>query len=775
MSKTLRVLNIEDSELDAELLRNHLSSTDYDLLFNRVDTSEALKIALETQAWDVILSDYSLPQFNALEALALLKETGLDIPFIIISGTVGESVAVEAMRAGAQDYLMKGNLMRLVPTLERELQEAENRCVRRQAEAALKNSEERFRALTEKTSDLTAILNVNATVHYVSPSLFRMLGYTVEEWLGRQVFEFIHPDDIQPVIEALELGIRHQDTGLPLELRVHHKNGSWRLMEARDTNLLENEAVAGIVINARDITERKQAEETSRESEERLRTVIENLSEGLIISDLDGQLLHWNRAGIEMHGFRSLDEGLLHLPEFEKIFELSTPDGDILNFNEWPLPRIIRGEPVRNLELRIRRFNTDWERIYIYGGGIVREPGGKLLAFLTITDITERKILEEQFRQSQKMEAVGRLAGGIAHDFNNLLTAITGYSQLTLRRLSAEDPLRSNIEEIKKAGDRAASLTRQLLAFSRKQVLQPKVLDINSVVSDMEKMLHRLLGEDIELRIVLASELGTIKADPGQIEQVIMNLAVNARDAMPDGGKLTIETENVFISEEYVKHPTTVRSGHYAILAVSDIGIGMDEQMQAHIFDPFFTTKELGKGTGLGLSTVYGIVKQSGGHIEVYSEVGRGTTFKVYFPLVDEGTKEYKRSIESKESPQGTETVLLAEDDEILRRLICMVLKGNGYQVLEAANGSAALLACKSHQEPIHLLLTDVIMPEMNGRQLVDRLTPVRPEMKVLFMSGYTDDAIVHQGVLADGVNFIQKPFPPSALAHKVREVLDAP
>jgi len=395
-------------------------------------------------------------------------------------------------------------------------------------------------------------------------------------------------------------------------------------------------------------------------------------------------------------------------------------------------------------------------------------------------EITERKRVEEALRasegqllQAQKMEAIGRLAGGIAHDFNNLLTAINGYSELTMLQLKPEDPLMHNIKEVKKAGDRAAALTRQLLAFSRKQVLQPKILDLNVVVSEIEKMLQRLIGEDIELRTVLAPELGHIKGDPGQIEQVIMNLAVNARDAMEGGGKLTIETQNVYLDEGYVKQHTTVMAGSYVMLAVSDTGQGMDEETQKRIFEPFFTTKDVGKGTGLGLSTVYGIIKQSGGHIWIYSEVGQGTTFKVYLPRVDEEAQVYKPSQERQESRSGKETVLLAEDEEMLRNLIRQVLTSFGYQVLEAANGAAALVVCEQYQDPIHLLITDVVMPEMSGRELTGRLAGLRPEMKVLFMSGYTDDTIVRHGILESDLAFLQKPFTPHDLARKVREVLD--
>ncbi len=405
---------------------------------------------------------------------------------------------------------------------------------------------------------------------------------------------------------------------------------------------------------------------------------------------------------------------------------------------------------------------------------------GRRAKLVLANDVTERKRAEaalreseEQLRQSQKLEGVGQLAGGIAHDFNNLLTVIIGFSSLAMRDLHAESLLLSNLAEIKKAGERAASLTRQLLAFSRRQVLQPKILNLDSIVSEMEKMLRRLIGENIDLRATLAPNLGSVKADPGQIEQIILNLAVNARDSMPGGGKLTIETGNAYLDEDYVKQHVGAQAGPHIMLAVSDTGRGMDQKTQGRIFEPFFTTKELGKGTGLGLSTVYGIVKQSGGNIWVYSEVGRGTTFKIYLPRVDEGAQQYKRASHLDEVLLGNETILLIEDEEMLRKLAKETLTLYGYQVLDAPNGESAVSLCKEHTESIDLVLTDVIMPGLSGREVAHQLLELRPQVRVLFMSGYTDDAIVHQGVLDEGANFIQKPFAPDALARKVREVLD--
>ncbi len=387
--------------------------------------------------------------------------------------------------------------------------------------------------------------------------------------------------------------------------------------------------------------------------------------------------------------------------------------------------------------------------------------------------IEREQAKEEQLRQSQKMEAVGQLAGGIAHDFNNLLTAITGYSELALREVDTHNPLHPKLNEIKKAGDRAASLTRQLLAFSRKQILQPKVLDLNAVIPEMEKMLRRLIGEDIVLKTALDPSLGQVKADPGQIEQIVVNLCVNARDAMPGGGRLTIETTNVSLQQAYRNQQVFIRAGNYVMLSVSDNGCGMDAETQARIFEPFYTTKELGKGTGLGLSTVYGIVKQSEGTVWVYSEVGKGTTFKIYLPRVDEVTQTADQATQVSRIPRGHETILVVEDEDIVRALSTEILQKQGYHVLSAANGREGLRLCREFDGRIDLLITDVVMPQMSGRELAEEFAVIRPETRVLYMSGFTDDAIVRHGVLDDDVFFIQKPFSPDALAIKTRSVLD--
>jgi PAS domain S-box-containing protein len=398
---------------------------------------------------------------------------------------------------------------------------------------------------------------------------------------------------------------------------------------------------------------------------------------------------------------------------------------------------------------------------------------GKPAQLAVLLDVTGRRRLEDQLRQAQKMEAVGMLAGGVAHDFNNLLTIITGYSQLILNSIRSDDPNRHSVEQIMKAGERAAALTKQLLAFSRRQVLQAKVLDLNKLVGSLATMLHRLIGEDVDLRFVLPPDLGRVSADPGQIEQVLMNLVVNARDAMPKGGILTVETKNVHLDDHYVSRHISAKPGQYILLAVSDNGAGMDQATQARLFEPFFTTKGSGKGTGLGLSTVFGIVKQSGGSVEVYSEPDRGTSVKVYLPRIDQPVSIEAKN-ERKKAVRGSETILLVEDDEMVRTLVRETLRREGYRVLDAPGPIEAKRISEQHKGAIQLMITDVVMPKVSGRELAEQLSQHRPDMRVLYMSGYTDNAILANGVLEKEVAFIQKPFTPAALTEKVRDVLEA-
>jgi PAS domain S-box-containing protein len=506
------------------------------------------------------------------------------------------------------------------------------------------------------------------------------------------------------------------------------------------------------------------------ESETRRAAILDASPDAIITIDADNRVLDFNSAAQKVLGWPSLGSfrgpwpHLVLAPIDEKYSNHVMPTIEVsgldvgrrievmaqrANGTEFPAEII-----VRPIQLTARRVYVIWMR-----------------------DITEQRRLENQLWRSQKMEAVGRLAGGVAHDFNNLLTVITGYSDLVLASLSGSDPRRKNVEEILKAGERAASLTRQLLAFSRRQVLTPQPLDLNGVVLNLDKMLRRLIGEDIEVLNVLHPDLGTVKADPGQVEQVLVNLAVNARDAMPEGGRLIIETANASIDSQTARHyDPPMPPGDYVMLAVSDDGCGMDQETQNLIFEPFFTTKEEGKGTGLGLSTVYGIVKQSGGFIWVQSERGHGTSFKIYLPRI-QNKEERHSSASSQEKPlaKGTETLLVVEDECAVRELVRGVLESAGYTVLLASRGEEAIQVASTHRNPIDLLLTDVVMPQMGGRELAKAVEKIDSKIKVVYMSGYAEKAIVHQGILEPGAVLIQKPFTPATLIRKIREVLDNP
>jgi len=531
--------------------------------------------------------------------------------------------------------------------------------------------------------------------------------------------------------------------------------------------------IAGAIANAQLFAERQRSEEALRESEERYRTILANIEDGYYEVDIEGNFTFFNDSLCRMLGY-SEDEMIgmnnrqyTDQENAKKLFQ---------TFNH-----VYRTEqPARDSGWEI--ITKDGTKKYNEASvSLIRDLSGNKIGFRGIVrDITERKKaekemaeLQEQLRQSQKIEAIGQLAGGIAHDFNNALTLIRVCSQLALMELKEQDPLREKFEMIEKATEQSANLTRQLLAFSRRQIMEMKVIDLNSLIREMDKMLHRVIGEDIDLVSILAEDLGRVKVDPGQMEQVIVNFALNARDAMPRGGKLTIETANVDLDEKYVNNHVGVKRGRYVRVSVSDTGMGMTAEVKAKVFEPFFTTKEKGKGTGLGLSTVYGIVKQSGGNVWVYSEPARGATFKVYLPRVDEPLEEEKARLMQMELPRGAERILVVEDQEDVRNLVTQILKKQGYEVFEAANGGEAFLIFEKNEGAIDMLVTDVVMPVMSGRELAERLLVLHPRMKVLYMSGYTDDAIVRHGVLEEGLNFIEKPFSLEALVKKVREVLD--
>jgi two-component system, cell cycle sensor histidine kinase and response regulator CckA len=867
----LQVLLLENSAADADLILHELREGGYEPVARRVASREEMLEALSEGSWQIVFLDYSLGG-GALEALASLAELEIDLPAILISGVIGEGEAADALRAGARDFVSKGNLTRLVPAVVRELGQVEARRRQREGEEALRESEqrlrlaldaggmgwcennpisgrlhwsdklqlmfglepgafggtraefiglvhpddrglveasieqalrhdasavvyralwpdgtvrwherksqrvpdadglvygvtfdvtereeatqalreseERFRLIAEHAQDLIALLDSEGRFSYLSPSWESALGYPAGALLGTVALELIHPDDWP---EGAKLG-----EGKLRELRHRKADGSWLWVEGLSYSVAGRLTASHFAVIARDISERRRAED-------RLHDLFENANDLISTCDLDGRLTSANGAFARLSGHAR--------PELigMKFDQLYTADS------------VSRAKEMRRrkLEGEMRATTYEMEMVAKDGGSVPIEvstrlivEGGKPVGTQSIgRDLSERKLLEEELRQAQKMEAVGQFAGGIAHDFNNLLSVISGYTEILLRRLGREGEESKEIVEINKAAERAARLTRQLLAYSRKQLLEPRVLDLNDLVSEAQTMLERVIGENIEFSTTLADDLGCISADQGQIEQIIMNLVVNARDAMPQGGTLLLETCNVTRADLPTSTRSDTTAGDYVLLAVTDTGHGMDAATAARIFEPFYTTKARDVGTGLGLSTVYGIVKQSGGHIEVESEPGMGTSFRLYFPQVAEKAEAFSPKPPDERSLIGSETVLLVEDEAALRAVGKEMLEMYGYTVLLAGDGAAGLELAQNHPDPIQLLMTDILMPKMGGTELAARLSTLRPELKVLYTSGYNDSGNSPQSVA--GARYLQKPYAMEDLARTLRELLD--
>jgi PAS domain S-box-containing protein len=677
----------------------------------------------------------------------------------------------------------------------------------KRAERALIESESKFRAVAETAAsaicihDHTRFLYVNRTCEQIS-------GYSRAKLMAIDPWLLVHPDFRNEMRQRCEARRRGASVPGRYEFKLVTKSEEVRWLDVSATSIQFEGKVSTLVV-AVDITERKRAEVLQAalyRIADQTSTATDLQAFYPAIHRIVGELMDARNFYVALY---DEDAGRLTFPYFvDQQDPAPEPKPLGKGLTEYVLrtcePQLVSAERFQELVRsgEVEKIGTpavDWL-------GVPLRKGDKAFGALVVQSYSEKvrydsrdqEILnfvgqhlataiehkrsenalrqsEKQLWQSQKMEAVGRLAGGVAHDFNNLLTVIKGYTELMLEDLKPSDPMRAEMDEVQKAADRAATLTRQLLAFSRRQVLAPKVVNLNYLVEDMNKLLRRLLGEDIELCVRLGGDLGSVKADPGQIEQVIMNLAVNARDAMPRGGQLTLETANIELDQAYSRQHAPVVPGSYVMLAITDTGSGIDAETLSHVFEPFFTTKEQGKGTGLGLSTVYGIVKQSGGYIWPYSEPGMGTTFKIYLPRVDEKAERAQARAQAASGLGGTETILLVEDEEGVRALTRQILQRHGYTVLEAEHGQDALLLCERYSGPIHLLLSDVVLAShMSGRELVQHLAPLRREMKVLYMSGYSDEAIVHHGVLEPGTAFLQKPFTTESLMRKLREVLDS-
>jgi two-component system, cell cycle sensor histidine kinase and response regulator CckA len=630
--------------------------------------------------------------------------------------------------------------------------------------ATLEASEKRYRRLFESAKDGILILDADTgEVVDVNPFLLQLLGFSYQEMVGQRLWEIGVFKDVAASKEAFRT--------LQEKEYVRYDNLP---LEAADGRVIAVEFVSNVYpvdgrkviqCNIRDISARKKVEDALARSELYYRSLIEHGVDIIAVLSPGGVLQYVSPAVERILGYEAREL------EDRDVFGLIHPEDQGVARER--LRRALEpGQTWERAELRLRHRDGSWRTIAAIGNSLPPEIG--LGVIVNARDLTEHQHLESQMRQAQKMEAVGRLAGGIAHDFNNLLTVILGYAQMLADRVPSSPDLAEDVAEILRAGERAASLTRQLLTFSRHRPTEQKVVSPESIVADTERMIRRLVGEDI----VVTARSGTaalVRVDPGQIEQVLVNLAVNARDAMPSGGQLTIETSRVELDETYGTTHLDVKPGPYLLLAVTDTGTGMDAATLGHLFEPFFTTKEKGKGTGLGLSTVYGIVKQSGGHIEAYSETGLGTTFKVYLPIVEDGAVDRSGSRAVPRQDRGSETVLVVEDEEAVRTLVRRELESRGYAVLAPAGADEALLLCERHAGPIHLLMTDIVMPGMLGPEVARRAAALRPELKVLYMSGYTDESIMKRGTLRGDEPFLQKPFTPNALAQKVREALDGP
>lgn len=645
MPGPLRALIVEDSEEDALLLLRELRRGDFEIEHRRVETSEGLLDALEGE-WDIVFADYTMPGFSGLHALEMVREHARDVPFLFVSGTIGEDRAVQAMKAGADDYFLKDDLHRLIPAVERELRDAADRrerreieARRREAERALRLSEERHRLLFRHIADAILVFDEDGVVRFASESLEEVLGLDPAALEGRSSLDLVHPEDAELATTAFTRSTRHPNALETVEVRWRHVDDSWRSLECVLRNLLHRPGIEGVV--------------------------------------------------------------------------------------------------------------------------------------LTCRDVTERRRLEAEFRQAQKLESVGRLAGGIAHDFNNLLTAILAHADFLLTGGGLEPAQRDDLEEIRRAGERAARLTRQLLAFSRRQVLDLRAIDVTKVVEELAPMLRRLIGEDIVIETILERDLHAVRADVSQLEQVIVNLVVNSSDAMPEGGRLTIRTSN----EEIVDEPASdevpdLAPGSFMRLTVEDTGHGMDAATRAQVFDPFYTTKPEGQGTGLGLATVYGIITQLGGHVSVWSREGQGTRIDVRLPRTSEPVRS---GHEKPDSPaRGTETVLVVEDERGVRQVAARALRTFGYRVIEAG-GAESVTALLDEGTDFDLLLTDVVLPGRSGSDIAEEVRRRRPGLAVLFMSGYAAPTLGRRGIADGRETLIDKPFTGEALARKVREVLDQP
>jgi len=766
-SKPLRILIAEDNSADLELTILELRKSGMDVEIDTVITRTAFAEKLRSHTVDMVLSDYRMPGWTGMDAFSEIVKSGQDIPLILVTGTLGDLKAVECIQIGMADYVLKQQLARLPMAILRAQEAKLLRDAEKETAAALREGEARFRTLVENAPDAIVVLDTESgTFSDCNENALRLFRLTREQLMscgpGELSPEF-QPDGQSSALAAREWADRA--TGATPYFGWTHRNSQGEEIpcEVHVVRLPSpgRKLIRGSIL---DITERKRAEEALRESEERYRSLVNNATYGIYWMTLDGDLLDANPAMVQMLGY-------------ESIAELLDIDNRLLLYRD-PAVREAVATRYRNHDrgdatVEWKRKNGKIISVRLIGRRSRDVRRNSDCVEVIVEDVTERIAMEKQLRQGQKFEAIGQLAGGIAHDFNNMIGAILGWAEIGLDETGEESRLHRHFEKIRHQAVRAAALTRQLLAFARRQILEPRNMDLNQNVTETLSLLEKVIGSNIEIKTKLTENLTLVRADPTQVDQVIMNLCINARDAMPSGGRLIIETGEAVFDEKYCTVQTEARPGRYTMLAVTDTGTGMDAATLDRIFEPFFTTKDTGKGTGLGLATVYGIVSQHGGFLQVYSELNVGTTFRIYLPVTPTAEKASVNDEDSRPVRGGAETILIAEDHEGLRELARETLANLGYDILLASDGEEAVRVFQANSERIDLLLLDVVLPKMNGPEAYARICTAKQDVPVIFATGYSPEMELLHTAQELGLTVLQKPYVPRELARRVRETLD--
>ncbi|MHB8882571.1 MAG: PAS domain-containing hybrid sensor histidine kinase/response regulator [Thermodesulfovibrionales bacterium] len=759
MNKKLRILNLEDCQADTELIQARLEEEGIPCEVTRVETETEFVAAIEKAAFTLLLVDYKLPSFDGMSALAIARVKCPGTPFIFVSGSIGEDLAIEALKNGATDYVLKDKLTRLAPAVRRALDETDEKKEHKSAEQALLEASRFNRQIIECAQEGLIVYGPDLKYRVWNPFMEQLTGLSAREVLGRhplEIFPFLRETGIMESIEKALAGEISEAARFHFHIPQTGRSG-WTSDISAPLRSANGEII-GVIGIVRDISAHVQAEEALEKSERQYRQLVDNALIGVYRATLDGKFLYVNDAMVGIFECDNAEE-LLRLPVGARYKSRRDRKAFLTILKkQGKVPHFELDVPTKTGKLKTIVISAVLEEGIITG---------------MVNDITEHKHLEEQLRHAQKMEAVGTLAGGIAHDFNNILNVIMGYGTLVLDGLGAADPLKAQMNEVLTAAERAVNLTRRLLVFSRKQVVEVKPVEVNETILDVQKMLARLIRENIDFKLDLAVSRLIVMADVGQIEQVLMNLASNARDAMPEGGRLTIGTGVEELDEEYVAAYGYGKPGVYALITVSDTGCGMDEETRKKIFEPFFTTKGVGEGTGLGLAISYEIVKRHNGYIQVYSEPGKGTIFKIYLPLVDVTAGADTKTGAAEAVLGGNETILVAEDDAALRKLTRIVLESFGYTVITAEDGEEAIGRFRENRDRIRLVMLDMIMPKKNGKEVSEVLRQESPGIKIIFASGYTMDLVKTRELTESGFDFIHKPVPPKDLLKKVRKILD--